>query len=79
MDLGCFTAAKVEADFMDSVYIYDDEIIASSRLRVITLLPWIVSELDAQAKQLERDTHKKCATPLLRADEFPSLARINAR
>jgi hypothetical protein len=61
------------------MHVYDNKIIASGRFRVITLLPWIVSELDSQAEQLQRDLYKKCATPLLRASEFPSpAAQINA-
>lgn len=78
MDLGRFTAAKVEANFIDTVDVYNNEIIASGRFRIITLLSRIVTQLDAQAEQLQRGLHEKCAAPLLRASELPSpAAQIN--
>jgi len=79
MDLGHFMAAKVEANFVDTMDVYDNKIITTGSFRVITLLSRIVTQLNTQAKQLQRDSYKECAAPLLRASELPSpAAQINA-
>jgi hypothetical protein len=43
MDLGRFTTAKVKADFMDTMDVYDNKIITGSRFRIIACLSRVVT------------------------------------